>query len=266
MDCRKPLVAVFGLLSGLAGCGPSGVLPLTQQNQTTPPVVASRPRQENGEAKVTPKPATCVAAGHSFEAEAEDPRCEPSNRERLRDQARRAYQQALEIDPGNLTASRKLAHLYMTMGDHERAAATLQRGLQKSPNEPSLHSDLGMCQARQKDWNHAVASLNRAVELDPENRQYLNTLGHCLARAGRVDESLVCFRRTVSEAQAQYNVARMLHHTKQTEQARQHLQLALQADPELEPAKEMLAQLDGKAPQGVIRAGLETLDEGGAVK
>ena len=102
--------------------------------------------------------------------------------------------------------------------------------------------------ARQKEWSQAVEALNRAISCDPENRQYIKMLGHCLGRAGLHEESLSCFRKTVGEARAQYNLARMLHHLQQDAQAREHLNLALKADPNLEPAQQLLAYLNGAAP------------------
>jgi tetratricopeptide (TPR) repeat protein len=79
---------------------------------------------------------------------------------------------------------------------------------------------------RLKDWAPAIEALRHAAALEPENRQNRNMLGYCLARA-------------------LYNLTRMLHHVNQDTEARQHLQAAVKADPQFDPAQRMLAQLEG---------------------
>ena len=95
--------------------------------------------------------------------------------------------------------------------------------------------------------------LDQAVRLDPENREYLNTLGVVLARIGRYSESLDCFIRTSSDALGHYKLARTLQHLQQPELSRQHLELALQMDPNLATAQTMMSELNGPASQPIQR-------------
>jgi tetratricopeptide (TPR) repeat protein len=253
MDCRKSLVLAFGLLGGAAGC----VTPTPPQTAPTPVVV----EKTKDPPRHPPKnPETCVALGDFFAAEGSSKPKGSAEQERLYDQARREYQQALEIDAKHAPAYRALGRLYTTLGDHERAVAAYRNGLDKHPEEAPLWFDLGMCHARSKEWDKAVEALGRAAKLDPENRQCQNALGYCLALAGRSDEALNVFRKNGGEAQAHYNLARILHHPMNKDaEARQHLQAAVQAQPTFEPAHRLLAQLDGRAPSdpAVLPAGFE---------
>ena len=244
MECRKPLLVVVIVLGSLAGCV---TVPTTQPSGAP---AGSSPTAEKDEPKKIPKPGTFVALGNFKDGEAAQKQKEPLLQEQLRDEARRAYQEALRIDPAYMPAYLALGQLYITLEEYPRALATFKQGLEKHPKEGSLWFALGMCQARQKEWAGAVEALRHAIGCDPENRQYINLLGYCLARAGRYEESLACFRQTGSEARAHYNLARMLHHLQQDVQAREHLQRALQADPRLEPAQQLLASLNqGTAPE-----------------
>jgi Tfp pilus assembly protein PilF len=209
--------------------------------------VAQAPPEDDGKPH-KPHASTFVAAGSLAEKSAADPRRDAANRENMLEQARLAYQQAIATDPNYVPAYQALAHLYLTQGDMERAVATYEKVLKAHPKEAAVWYDLGMCYSRQKRWDNAVTNLARAVELEPENRPYVNTLGFCLARAGRYEDSLACFQKIGSPAQAHYNLARMLHHIKQDEIAKQHLHLAIQIDPRLASARQLLAQLDSKAP------------------
>jgi tetratricopeptide (TPR) repeat protein len=255
MDCRR--ILALALLGGVGGC--------TTHHATSvpaPPVIQSEPpplakKAPDGGAKRTPRPETCLAAGQFFAQQAEAEDKGTVIQEQLHEKARKAYQQALEIDPKYLPAHRALAQLYTVMEDHEHAVAAYQRALQAAPNEASLYYELGMCYARKKEWAPALDNLQKAVDRDPENRPYVNTLGHALARAGRYQESLAAFSRVHSPAMAHYQLARMLYHLQQPILGRRQLQLALNADPTLEPARKLLAEADGVAEPAVRQVGYQ---------
>jgi tetratricopeptide (TPR) repeat protein len=190
-----------------------------------------------------------VALANAWKNQAAQADKNPSAQMQLRDQARQAYQDALKADPAYLPALSGLAHLYVQMDDYERALDTYHRAIQKHPRQASLQHELGMCLARRKDFDQAIVHLQKALELDPESARYTQTLGFTLARAGRIQQSLACLTRVQGKAQAHYNVARMLLHLQQTDEGRQQLTLALEANPQLESARQLLTQLD-RTPHG----------------
>jgi tetratricopeptide (TPR) repeat protein len=226
------------------------------------PQVAAKTQKEIDLPKRTPQASTCVAFG-SFNAElASKPGLPLAQQEQMREQARRAYQQALKIDPNSLAAYAGLGKLYQEKGDYEQAAAVYQKSLKEHPKEAPVWFELGMCQARQKNWDQALESLKKATELDEGNTSYTNALGFCLARAGRYEESYAFFQKAVGPAQAHYNVARMLHHVNQDESSKEHLRLALQLNPDLTGARQLQAELEGsltgtKAAAAISFEGIE---------
>jgi Tfp pilus assembly protein PilF len=256
MDCRRWVVPGLALLLGVWGCNHQASSvpgPMPPSYQTAPPPLAVK--QEKPEPKRPPMPETCVAAGEFFAKESAAQENGSTAQEEMREKARKAFQQALSLDPKCLPAYCSLAQLYTTMADHDHAISTYQKAIKLAPNEASLHFELGMCQARKKDWPSALESLQKAVDLDPENRPYVNTLGHALARAGRFQDSLACFRRIHGPGMAHYQLARMLFHLQQPEMGRRELELALQSDPDLEPARKLLAQNQpGRPTQDVQQA------------
>jgi tetratricopeptide (TPR) repeat protein len=211
--------------------------------------------------KRPPQAQTCVAFGDFRLQSAADPKLTALEREQLRDQGRRAYQQALKIDPGCQAAYRGLGRLYQAAGDYERAVETYNKGLKRLPKAAPLWYESGLCHARHKDWNGALEHLKVAVSLDADNAGYAKTLGFCLGMVGRYEESFASFRKVLSEGQAHYNVARVLHHARHDAASRQHVELALRCNPELEPARKLLAELDARDPLPgtgeVVPAGLE---------
>src|SRR4029077_15655953 len=89
----------------------------------------------------------------------------PARQMDLRDQARKAYQQALQLDPTYLPPLAGLGRFYTQIGDFDRAGETYRKALEKHPRECSLWNDLGMCMIRKKDFEAAVRYLQQAYEL-----------------------------------------------------------------------------------------------------
>src|SRR5262249_38617632 len=161
-------------------------------------------------------------------------------------QARMSYQEALRLDANCLPAYLGLGRVYTDMGDFDRALEAYRKGLEKQPKEVSLWFGQGMCLARRKDFEQAARSFAKAVEIDPENRDALKQLGFCLARAGRIDESVPYLARALGAANAHWSLACMAVHLNERglmnaqvarEQCLRHLQLALQANPNLTGAQ-----------------------------
>jgi tetratricopeptide (TPR) repeat protein len=200
--------------------------------------------EDKPEEKRPPKPESLVTFA-DFRMHAANEKDRPvAVQEYLREQARGAYQRAIELDQKCLAAYTGLASLYQDMGDYERAFQTYDKALKLQPKSAAIWFKYGMCQARHKDYDRACETLKTATQLEPENKLYLNSLGFCLGRAGRFDESYACFARETTEAKAHYNVARMLHHVKRNGEARQHLELALKANPQFQDARTLLVELE----------------------
>jgi Tfp pilus assembly protein PilF len=244
------------------GCVTQPAGPSTSNNGLPPgkEVVA-----EKDQPRLALKATACVAFGKFQLEAARDGNRGPAQREQLLDTARKYFQQALKIDPKCGDAYLGLARTYQDLGDTTRCVATYDTALKIFPKDPTFYFELGMFQAKQKDWASALANLKTAVSLDPENRNYLNTYGYTLARAGRFEESFACFKPTVGEAQARYNIARMLHHVQQDDASKIQLRLALQIDPGLADARKLLNELDNPTPspsRTTAAAGFESVENG----
>src|SRR5262245_36829602 len=100
MDGRGCWVLGLGLLLGGLGCAHETT---TLPPGATPSMVEIR--KEKPLSKRAPQPTTLIAYGNLYERTAADPKFTAAEREQLRDQARRSYQQALKIDPKNVPAN-----------------------------------------------------------------------------------------------------------------------------------------------------------------
>lgn len=240
MDCRTTVLVAF-LLSMCSGCITTTQSAPVGLNEN---VVVQKAKEEP---KRTPLPGTVVALAVLKEREADKSK-DSAEQIRLYDEARRFYQEALKIDAAYRDAVQGLARVYMRMDDFEHAFEAYRKALDKNPKDHGMWFDMGTCHNRHKDLAQAIGCFQKALEIDPENIQYMKTLGFTLARAGQVEQSLPYLTRALGSALAHYNIARMLEHMGQVDPSRQHLQIALQINPNCEQAREMLAAMEG--PRG----------------
>lgn len=257
MPVRACLLLWIGLI-GISALGCVSVPGSSPGGKSDPAVQATAGKRK-------PKPSTLVAYGEVHERAATDPGRSPAEQEELRNRARTAYQQALQLNPKDRPALMALARLYTSEEDYDRAVATYNRAIRDYPKDAALRYELGMCHARRKNWDVALQSLQMAVRLDPENRRFVHGYGLCLARAQRYEESFAVLAKLEGHAQAHYDLARMMHHLDQDELSKEQLRLALAQNPELIAAEQFLAELErGTNPAyPTVPAGANSPDLGG---
>jgi tetratricopeptide (TPR) repeat protein len=215
--------------------------------------------------KRKPKPETEIKYGQMKEDQAESDAAKqnPEGRAQLHDEARKAYQQALKLDPNNLEASKCLGRLYTKLSDFERAQEVYKKAMAKYPKNAEIWYDLGMCHNRRKDFNESVRCFSKALDLEPENRKYLKMLGYTLAWTGKVDQGLIYLTRAHGPALAQFRIGCMFDQKNDAVQAIHHLRLALRENSQLQEARELLTAIENPGANPRRRATLEAPVFGG---
>jgi tetratricopeptide (TPR) repeat protein len=253
MDCRMSLVAAFSLALG-AGCVTTQPNSQPQANAPEPPPHVAVQKAPDGP-KRPPLPGTVVALAVIRERAADKAGSDKAQQMKLYDEARQLYQEALKIDPKHRDAVQGLARVYIGMGDYSHALEIYQKALDKNPKDHGLWYDMGMCYSRKKELARGLPCFQKALELEPENRQYMKTLGFTYVRLGQTEPGLAVLTRALGTALAHYNLAGMMYHMGDAEKCREHLNLALQINPDLEQAREMLAAL--AAPRATLQFSVE---------
>jgi tetratricopeptide (TPR) repeat protein len=252
MDGRWSLRLAVGLIGGIIGCSgtqtrsPGDVM--AQSEAATTKTLKAQQAAALTQDPPLPKDKrlkaeTLVKLGALKDQAADEAERPQVERDAFRYQARQAYQKAIDQEPKVPLGYIALAGSFMNSGEHDRAYAVFDKGLKANPKSGQLWFELGAVRARAKDWTASLEALQRAAELDPDNKQYQKTLGLTYARTGQYDEAYAVLSRCMSEAEARFNVARMLSHMQQNEACQTQLQLALQANPNFLPAREMLDEL-----------------------
>jgi tetratricopeptide (TPR) repeat protein len=148
-----------------------------------------------------------------------------------REEARKAFLSALDLDPANAGTLGNLAIVEQQLGDDESALVHLQAAARSAPEEAVHHYNLGMLLALEKRYEEAIPSLRRAIEIDPNYAYAYNELGNVyleLDRPADARQSLEAgLKRDRRLANLHKNLARAALAEGRPEEAVVQLELAL---------------------------------------
>jgi len=120
--------------------------------------------------------------------------------ESLRDEAARADQAAVAIDPRSATALNGLGLLAADAGRPADAATSFERAAEIDPNNASYWANLGNARRAGNDRAGAEHAYRRALDVDPRSADAANGLGVLLVEAQRPGEAVSWFERALSAA------------------------------------------------------------------
>lgn len=157
------------------------------------------------------------------------------------------YRKALQVAPNDSQVLLGYARLNDRLGNSEEAIRTFTQVTKSEPNNASAFNDLGLCQVKHGQLNEGLTNVQRAAQLQPNNSLYRNNLARLYVQANRNEEAYRELAAVHSPAHAHYNLGYLLSERGDTQGAQHHFSVALQTDPNLVPARQMLARLQGQA-------------------
>jgi Flp pilus assembly protein TadD len=143
-------------------------------------------------------------------------------------------------------AHRRMGSALDRLGRFEQAENEYSTALKLSPNDPKTWNDAGYSFYMQGRWADAERALKTAAKLDPHNTKIMTNLGLNLAASGKSDEALAEFTKAGGHAVGHANLAYILAAMGKTAEAEKHYKLALEFQPQLEPAKAALTALGAR--------------------
>lgn len=156
-----------------------------------------------------------------------------------------SYSKALEIEAKNPSALLSTARLYERQNEKEKAVEFYQKAATVAPNNAAIFADLGSLQARSGNLPAARSELQKAVNLDPKSTSYRSALAGVMLDSGNAEAAMTELSQVNSPAMANYQMA-YLHFTRKNVPAtQQYLGSALQIDPNLKPARDLMASMGG---------------------
>jgi Flp pilus assembly protein TadD len=122
------------------------------------------------------------------------------------EEARRAYEAALQLAPWFVPAYVNLADLLRAQGRDAEGEDLLRKALRVAPDNAATHHALGLLLVRRQRMPEALGELRRAAELAPGDPAFCYAYAVALQSQGRVDEAL----RVLGAAQKRCPGARSL--------------------------------------------------------
>lgn len=202
----------------------------------------------------------------SFEEKVPDAPSDPKNPARLKiaygrvmeqtgqfGEARKSYQEALELQPKEVEALLGLARVDVAAGQLDQAEINFKKAVKVAPSSSQAAFSLGEFYASQNRWNEASEILTKAMLAEPDNTQSRYALAVALAHTGKVDAALPHFIRTVGDAEAHYNVGLILQGEGKLDDAERHFEMAVTKKPELVAAQNWLAHIRQERQEAVAQ-------------
>ncbi|PYV00575.1 MAG: sulfatase [Acidobacteria bacterium] len=151
------------------------------------------------------------------------------------------------MDQVAIPARELLGLIYIEKRDYERARTEFAQLLKVAPHAFAAHYNLGWQAAREGQIEQAVRHLRAAVEADPNSAEARNALGRLYLdqsnfRAAQAELS-EAIRLNPAFAWAHFNLGLLFSQTGTKKQAADAFRKALEADPQLQVARDALARL-----------------------
>jgi Flp pilus assembly protein TadD len=161
--------------------------------------------------------------------------------------AKRAFEQALQLDPGDDDALADLLTIEVQSGQLAEARRVVDAYLEKTPNSSSRAVLAARMHFTAADPEGAERLLRRAIDLNPSNLSAYGLLGQLYFKQGRLEDARLQFeqaaRRGTNAVAANTMVAIILQEQDKTDEARRRYEQIMDLDPHAVVAANNLAYL-----------------------
>lgn len=160
-------------------------------------------------------------------------------------------ERAIELFPYNGTRESPYPDLvaaYEELGDQDRLLTTLRKWWEQAPLFPENAVRIAGLLEKRGSLEEAAGYLEQSMFVDPSNRGTHQKLGEIYLATGEPDAavgefSVLLHLEPVDQANTHYWIARALHETGRTGEARKHVLLSLEVAPGFEQAQKLLLEL-----------------------
>ena len=168
-------------------------------------------------------------------------------REEAYDQAAKAYEDALALDPTNADAWYLLGTIrYLFLQDYPAAIEAESKAIALHPDMPEALWVLGAIALDQKDYATAADILARYTELNPTYALGYVSLGDAYAGLGRWEDAAKAYQEALDispDATAYISLGLALHRLGRLDQAADAFESALKLDPTIAAARQALGDI-----------------------
>lgn len=170
------------------------------------------------------------------------------------------YQKALAMEPANQAAMLSMARLHVRQQEYTEAEQMFGKALAAKP-QGDVYNELATVLQKQGRTAEAQATVQQAIATEPNNQRFRNNLAGMLVTSGRSDEAVQQLSQVFPPAVASYNVAYMHFANQDLAGAQKYLQSALQVDPNLKEARELMEKINSSPTAQAAMAAYQSADQ-----
>lgn len=174
--------------------------------------------------------------------------------------AQENYAKALTIEPNNQAALLSMARLHVRQQQYSEAEQMFGKALAGNP-QADVYNELASILQKQGRMAEAQAAVQQAIAAEPNSQRFRNNLAGMLVASGRSDEAVQQLSQVFPPAIASYNVAYLHFANQDLAGAQQYLQSALQADPNLKEARDLMDKINGSPTAQNAMAAYQTANQ-----
>ncbi len=170
-----------------------------------------------------------------------------------------AFREGLLIEPRQWRMLSQLGFALNLNGDSEAALASCTRAVELAPNNPDVHTNLGLVLLDQRDFPGAMDYFEDAIDLGGETAPRLVNLGLAQGALGNRQKGVTCFAKAVELEPADFRANREMGQVRLEARdfaaALGHFERAHLARPDDVPCANNLAWLLATCPESSLRNG-----------
>ncbi|MEO8268662.1 MAG: tetratricopeptide repeat protein [Aureliella sp.] len=174
--------------------------------------------------------------------------------------AQENYAKALTIEPTNQAALLSMARLHVRQQQYAEAEQMFGKALAGNP-QADVYNELASVLQKQGRMAEAQSAVQQAITAEPNSQRFRNNLAGMLVASGRSDEAVQQLSQVFPPAIASYNVAYLHFANQDMAGAQQYLQTALQADPNLKEARDLMDKINGSPTAQNAMAAYQTANQ-----
>ena len=153
------------------------------------------------------------------------------------------YDQALRLDAKHVASLYRLGVVYTKMRKYPEAVAMWERYIAATGNHASGYGNLGFCYEMAADVDNAEAAYKKGIAIDEKGTACRVNYGLMLARQNRTEEAETQLATVLSPSEVSFNMASVYEQQGAIARAKEELQKAIAANPNMKEAQEKLATL-----------------------
>ncbi|MBI5179359.1 MAG: tetratricopeptide repeat protein [Nitrospinae bacterium] len=167
------------------------------------------------------------------------------------DTALRVLEKAHQIAPDDARAPFLTGRAFFEKGDEKRAVEEFEKALAMEKNNVKMIMDIGNLFLEKNRIDEALSYFNMAKDKSPDFLYIYNRIGIALSRAGRFDEAEQTYNHALAidkeDAGLYFNIGMMWHRRQNDPKSVEFFKKAVELDPFMKEAREMLAKVQPPA-------------------